>query len=273
MKPILFALLLLLAAPLAAEPAAALHPGEREAQRLLSAPEPDWVAIRAAFAEAAEAGSPTAMAYLGWIHEMGHGVEVSHPLAVIWYTRAVEAGADHLALKLAWLHLAGQPSVQDRALAERWFQAALAQGDPNAPVAYASVLLGEARQGREVERVGEAHELLRAAHAAGHEVAVFFLAGLYIEGVGEIAPDARKALEYTRIGAEQGHPQMQGWLAWIYHEGRGTEADPIEAAKWALLGTAGGDPEAHRLLSQLRETLSEAQMGQARDRARAWAEP
>jgi len=35
---------------------------------------PDWDAARAAFTVAAEQGSPTAMSYLGWMYEEGHGV-------------------------------------------------------------------------------------------------------------------------------------------------------------------------------------------------------
>ena len=231
----------------------------------------DWQAARKAFAVAAEAGSPSAMAYLGWMHEEGHGVEPGEAMAVIWYTRAVEAGATHLANKLGWMHLAGSEVVKDRALSEQWFMYGIEQGDLDAHVALASVLIADAQGGKRVERVGQAHSWLQAAHQGGHPVAKFFLARLYMEGIGGHPVDYLKTYEYARLGAEEGHPRMQGWLAHIYKEGLGREADPVEAAKWAMLSSAAGDPDGTQIYSALQAGMDASRLAEARERAMAWA--
>ncbi len=204
-----FALLLLLA-PLAH----ALHPAERVAHQAMESG--DWAAARSAFVEAAQAGSPTAMAHLGWFHEAGHGVEVSHPLAVIWYTQAIAAGGEPLALQLAWLHLRGAPLVRSRELAEHWFYYAIARGDLEAHIALASVLIADAQGGIAVERIAEARQLLQVALQEGERVlASYFLARLHLEGIGTPV-DRQAALPYLCFGSERGDVQMQTWLAQFY---------------------------------------------------------
>lgn len=249
-----------------------LHPAELRAHKLMQSQPPQWQSARAEFLKAAEAGSPMAMAHLGRIHEEGLGVEPSESLAVTWYSRAVAAGADHLALKLGWLHLLGGEPVRDRERAEAWFQQAIDNGDLDAHVALASVLIAEVRQGGPSGRLDEALSLLNRAQEGSHPVANFFLAGLYLEGVGEIAPDYELARHYAEIGADQGHPQMQGWLATIYHEGLGVEADPVTAAMWAILAAVAGDPEGQQLRDSLEAELSDQDMALALQRARDWAE-
>ncbi len=232
----------------------------------------DWDKAYINFAEAAEAGSPTAMAWLGMLYEEGRGVVASDVLAVQWYTRALEAGADHLALKLGWLYLTGTEAVRDRALSEYWFEYGIERGNNDAMVALSSVLIADAQGGKGVERVEQASEWLLTAHESGHPVAKFFLARLYLEGIGEHPVDYALAWHYARLGAEEGHPQMQGWLAYIYKEGLGRQADPILAAKWAMLATAGGDPLGSQLLAELQQGLDDDALLAARERAMAWAD-
>lgn len=249
-----------------------LHPAELRAQSLMQSESPPWDLVRAEFFQAASDGSPTAMAHLGHIHEEGLGVDPSEPLAIIWYSRAVAAGASHLALKLGWMHLLGGEAVRDRERAETWFRYAIDSGDLDAHVALASVLIAEVRQGGASGRVEEAVALLHSAQSGNHPVANFFLAGVYLEGVGEIASDYGLARHYAYLGAEQGHPQMQGWLAAIYHEGLGVETDPVTAAMWAILAAVAGDPEGLQLRATLEAELSDAEMAVALHRAREWAQ-
>jgi len=256
----------------AAGEARELHPAELRGHQLMQREPPQWQAARGEFLKAADAGSPMAMAHLGRIYEEGLGVERSESLAVSWYSRAAYAGADHLALKLGWLHLLGGEAVRDRERAEAWFQHAIGNGDLDAHVALASVLIAEVRQGGSSERLGEAVTLLSRAQEGGHPVANFFLAGLYLEGVGEIATDYELARYYAQLGADQGYPQMQGWLAAIYHEGLGIEADPVTAAMWAILAAVAGDPEGQQLRDSLEAELSEQELALALQRAREWAE-
>jgi TPR repeat protein len=231
----------------------------------------DWHAAREAFVEAAQLGSPTAMAYLGWIHEEGHGVAANDALAVIWYGQAVKAGADHLAVKLGWLHLSGSEAIRSRELSEQWFLYGIEQGDLDAHVALSSLLIADAQGGKNTHRLDQAREWLLKAHQGEHQVAKYFLARLYLEGIGGHPVDYDMAHHYTLLGAEEGHPQMQGWLAHIYKEGLGREPDPVEAAKWAILAAIGGDSVGSGIYATLEQELSESMMNTARQQAMDWA--
>jgi TPR repeat protein len=244
---------------------------EERAHALMAGDPPDWEGARAAFAEAAAAGSPTAMSYLGWIHEHGHGVPVDGRQAALWYARAAELGAHDLAVKLGWMYLGGEGVPRDRVLAEHWFARAVDAGHSPGRIAWASVLIADAQGGLGVERVHEARGLLELALADGFPLAAFFLARLYIEGIGGHPVDDALAARYTRIGADDGNAQMQGWLALMYAEGRGLEADPVLACMWANLAAAGGDRLGNQIRVMLESELDPIQVAEARQRAVDWA--
>lgn len=244
---------------------------EARAHTAMNTDPPDWPAAREAFLEAAEGGSPTAKSHLGWMYEEGHGVGVDGEMAAYWYTRAARAGAHDFAVKLGWMYLSGDAVARDRERAEYWFEQAVAADHAPARTAWASVLIGDAQGGLHTERVPQAHDLLVAALEQGHMVASYFLARLYIEGIGGHPTDARRAAHYTRIGAEHGDARMQGWLAQMHLAGDGVEHDPVEAAKWANLAAAGGDPAGDRLRVALETELDPEQLHHARQRAVDWA--
>jgi TPR repeat protein len=244
---------------------------EARAHTLMELDPPDWEGARAAFQEAAGQGSATAMSYLGWMYEEGHGVPANGRRAADWYVRAAEAGALDFAVKLGWMYLGGQGIERDRAEAERWFGYAVAADYSPGRIAWASVLIADALGGRNPERVYEARELLQLALEDDHLIASFFLARLYIEGIGGHPIDDAAAARYTRIGAETGNSQMQGWLAFMYLQGRGVDQDPVTAATWANLAAAGGDTLGEQVRQVLEQALSPEQVEQARRRAVDWA--
>ncbi len=244
---------------------------EARAHASMALDPPDWDAAYAAFNQAAEAGSPTAMSYLGWMYEEGHGVARDAGKAAHWYGRAARAGAHELAIKLGWMHLSGDGVARDRSQAEDWFQRAIDAGHAPAGIALASVLIADALGGRDTERVFEARALLEEALDAGYGLAAYFLARLYIEGIGGHPVEDGLAAHYTRIGAEDGHAQMQGWLAFMYYNGQGVAADHVTAAKWANLAAAEGDVLGNQLRLVLEQQLEPGEMQEARRRAVEWA--
>jgi uncharacterized protein len=244
---------------------------EARAHAQMALEPPDWDAARAAFAEAAEQGSPTAMSYLGWMYEEGHGVVRDGDQAAEWYGRAARAGAHDFAVKLGWMYLGGDGVDRDRDQAEFWFRHALDAGHVPARIAWASVLIADAQGGRDPERVFEARELLEQALEEGLTLAAYFLARIYIEGIGAQTVDDDLAAYYTRLGADDGHAQMQGWLALMYANGQGVERDLVAAAKWANLAAANGDPLGGRLRLMFDEQLDPEQIQEARQRAVDWA--
>lgn len=266
------ALAVLFAPPVMAGPhEAVVISAEARAHALMQRDPPAWQEARVAFEQAAAQGSVRAMAYLGWLHENGHGVDVDKESALTWYGRAADAGAHEYAVKSGWMLLGRSGVESDRAAAEERFKQAIAGGHLPANIAFASVLIADAQGGRSGDRVFEARSLLEEALAGGEHLASFFLARLYIEGIGTHPVDDALALRYTRIGAEHGHAQMQGWLAVMYAEGSGVAADVEEAAFWAALAAAGGDPVGQRLHVALDAELSPAQKESVIERALHWS--
>jgi uncharacterized protein len=244
---------------------------EAAAHAAMALDPPDWDAARASFQAAAHAGSPTARAYLGWMYEEGIGTDRDITQAIHWYSQAAEAGAMDYAVKLGWMYMSGEGVTQDRARAESWFKTGIEAEHSPARIALASLLIADALGGHHVERVPEARVLLEQALEDGHTMASFFLARLYIEGIGGHPVDDDQAIYYTRIGAETGHAQMQGWLAFMYLNGRGVEPDQVTAAMWANLAASGGDRMGNDIRVLLEERLAAEQVEEARRRAVAWA--
>lgn len=230
----------------------------------------DWAAVVEPLKLEAAKGSSYAMAYLGWMYEEGRGVERDMAMAAEWYERAALAGAPRYAVKLGWLHLQGQLGEPDRERAEHWFAEAIDAGHAPAKIALASVLMADAMGGRGVNRIDEARALLEQAHAQDEPLAAYFLARLYLEGVGGHETDIERGAEYTRVGAENGNAQMQAWLAMMYADGAGVERDEMETAFWAALSAAGGDPLGLQLHAQMREQLSDEQRRSVMHRTVNW---
>lgn len=243
---------------------------ENEAHDLMATDPPRWSEARRAFEAAAALGSSQASSYLGWMYENGHGVAVDQTEAVRWYAKVANAGVHEYAVKLGWMYL-GNAVGPDRAVAEGWFRRAIAAEHLPANVALASVLIADALGGKAVERISEARQLLETALAGDERLAAFFLARIYIEGIGGHPRDDDLAAGYARIGADDGHPQMQGWLALMYLRGQGVEVNPMESAFWAALAAAGGDPLGRQLHQAFEGELSADDRKLVLERTFRWA--
>ncbi len=243
---------------------------ERKARLHMEAEVPDGQQIALWLTGAAEAGSSEAMASLAWLYTKGFGVEQDGDQAIYWYTRAVEAGGKEYALHLGWIHLQEDLVDPNPSLAEKWFRRSLDAGNLSARIPLASVLVDDVRGGGDPERILEARELLDLALDDETLLASFYLARIFMEGVGVIDADAGEAFRYARLGAESGHQQMQGWLGVMVLRGVGVEPDPVEALKWFNLAAAEGDALGNQLRLQLESELDPSQVGEARRRSSEW---
>jgi uncharacterized protein len=220
---------------------------------------------------AAEAGSGSAMAHLAHLYQEGLGVAQDGEQALDWYARAVQAGEVQHTLTLGWGYLRGDLVARDRERAEAWFRHGIGADFHAARIALASVLIADASGGKAPERALEAEALLK--DALDHEplLASYFLARLYLEGIGHVAHDPVQGLHYTRLGAEGGNSRMQGWLGRMHANGEGVETDLAEAVKWSNLAAAGGDPDGNRLRLALEGGLDPRIVEEGRRRALEWA--
>ena len=219
----------------------------------------------------AEAGSGSAMAHLAYLHAEGLGVQQDGPRAIEWYERAVDAGELQHTLSIGWTYMRGELVPQDSAQAKRWFRRGIEADFTPARIALASVLIADAYGGKNPERALEAEALLGPALEQEPLLASYFLARLYVEGIGDVEHDARRGYEFTRVAAQLGHAQMQGWLGRMYANGEGVEADEAEALKWASLSAAAGDPYGNGIRQQLEAQMTPQEIEDGRARAVDWA--
>jgi len=253
-----------------AVPGLSVEEMEQNARLHMEAEETDGEQVALWLTGAAEAGSVEAMASLAWLYTKGFGVEKDGDQAVRWYTRAVESGGSEYALHLGWIHLQEDLVEPNPSLAEKWFRRSLDAGDVAARIPLASVLIDDVRSGGDPERILEARELLDLALENEPLLASFYLARIFMEGVGVIDADAGEAYRYARVGAEIGNREMQGWLGVMYLRGVGVESDPVEALKWFNLAAAEGDELGNQLRLQMESELDAAQVSEARRRSSEW---
>ncbi|MFO8151900.1 tetratricopeptide repeat protein [Thioalkalivibrio sp.] len=259
--------------PYSPETAAELEAEEQrlQAEKHLQSEPPDVVEARRWLESAAESGSVQAMGEVGWLYEQGLGVEPDVAKALEYYQSAYEAGENEYGLRIGWMHLRGIGLESDRAAAEAWFRRVIEERDDSAArLALASLMVSDARAGVRPERAARARDLLVRALEDGETDAAFYLAQMYMEGVGNLPADPERAVHYARIGAEAGHPEMQAWLAAVLARGELLPRDRVEAHKWASLAASGGNRTGEQLRQQIAAELSDAELREARRRALQW---
>lgn len=243
----------------------------REAERHLALEPPDLVEARRWLESAAEDGSVEAMAAAGWLYEQGLGVDPDVARALEYYTQAYEAGENEYGLRIGWLHIQGLGMEPDRAEGEAWFRRVIEERDDSAArLALGTMLIADAAASLRPDRAIEARDLLDQALQDGITEAAHYLAQIHFEGIGNLPADPRRAAYYTRIGAEAGNPEMQGWLALLHARGDALPMDLVEAHKWASLAASGGDATGERLRRELATHLDQAQLLESRRRALQW---
>ncbi len=216
---------------------------------------------------AAVQGSAAASANLGWLYEEGLGVEQDGAAATYWYGRAVEAGAARYTLHLGWMHLDGKLLEVDREQAEDWFRTGMDLGVREAALALGSVYFADVLGGRS-ELGPEAEALLLQALEQGVAQAAGFLARMYLDGLG-IEADVERGLAAARLGAATGDTHMQQLLIRLYLEGGIVEADPVQANVWATVAARQGDTSARAISQELEaRVLSDEDTQRSREQAR-----
>lgn len=76
--------------------------------------------------------------------------------------------------------------------------------------------------------------------------------------------DYRRALEYIRPLAKQGHSKAQSALAWMYETGRGVDRDYEKALIWFTVAIEYGSRTAPRNLYTVEKRLNKSELKKAR---------
>jgi uncharacterized protein len=107
----------------------------------------------------------------------------------------------------------------------------------------------------------------------GNPEAQAYMGYLYATGHG-VPQDYTQAAIFYRRAAEQGNPSAQYELGLLYDKGQGVPLDTTEAEKWLILAAAGSNGQASDDRSRLRDAvatkLTKGELAQARMRALAF---
>ena len=107
----------------------------------------------------------------------------------------------------------------------------------------------------------------------GNPDAQAYMGYLYSMGHG-VPQDYTQAAIFYRRAAEQGHPGGQVELGLLYDKGQGVPQDSTEAEKWLILAAAGSNGQAADDRARFRNTvaskLTRGELAQARMRALAF---
>ena len=107
----------------------------------------------------------------------------------------------------------------------------------------------------------------------GNPDAQAYMGYLYAMGHG-VPQDYTQAAIFYRRAAEQGHPGAQYELGLLYDKGQGVPVDVTEAEKWLILATAGSNGVAAddrvRFRNAVATKMTRGELAQARMRALAF---
>ncbi|MGD0961362.1 MAG: tetratricopeptide repeat protein [Methylomonas sp.] len=109
----------------------------------------------------------------------------------------------------------------------------------------------------------------RQAAEQGYAKAQFNLAAMYDEGLG-VAQDLSMAAGWYRKAAEQGYARAQFNLGAMYLNAEGVTQDNVEGYMWLKLAADQGFAEQVKSLTVTLNTVTPAQIKQAKKRAKEW---
>lgn len=182
------------------------------------------------YREAADAGDPKAMFYLGLTLEQGLRAGGDPKDAIAWYRRSADKGFALAQFKLGQLYQFGQLVGQDSGAARDWYGKAADQG------------LADAQ---------------------------YNLAVMLETGDGGVV-DAQRALTLYRGAADGGIPEAFLNLAGLLAQGELVDQDLVEALKWLILADRAGLDQGESMSAAVRQLLSPAEITDAESRADRW---
>ncbi|WPZ37112.1 tetratricopeptide repeat protein [Thalassobaculum sp. OXR-137] len=182
------------------------------------------------YREAADAGDPKAMFYLGLTLEQGLRAGGDPKDAIAWYRKSADKGFALAQFKLGQLYQFGQIVKQDSAAAREWYGKAADQG------------LADAQ---------------------------YNLAVMLETGEGG-AVDAERALALYHGAADGGIPEAFLNLAGILAQGELVDQDLVEALKWLILADRAGLEQGESMSAAVRQLLNAPEIADAETRADRW---
>ena len=210
----------------------------------------DW------YSKSANQGHSGAQVSLGWCYEMGEGVTKDLSKAIEWYTKAAYQGNVMAQYNLGNCYYDGIGITKDLNKAFEWWQKAAIQENVNA-----QSMLGWCYKNGEgvTKNLEKAFEWYSKAAQQGEPNAQFHLGYCYYFGEG-ITRDFQKAFEYWLKAAEQNLVNAQYNVGYLYYSGGGVEKNNEKAKEWLEKAMEGGNEDAGKLLTQIKNEENIAQI-------------
>jgi uncharacterized protein len=277
--------------------------GDREAQNqlgIIAQENHDYREASKWFQLAANQGLSGAQVGLGFLYDIGLGVEKDFDQAARWYGLAAAQGNPDGEFDLAMCYLHGEGVEQDQTLARKWFSSALQHGDGGRSLdgigltyedgqrdyaeafrwymKAAEVGYGEAQYHvcrAAAEGIGVAADYPEAVKwcsklaESGDEWGQFGMGRINEDGTG-VPPDLAKAAEWYRKSAEQGNPAALLSLGAMYSDGKGVRRDLVKAYMWIAVAGSGKHPDAQAALEALTDNMNKRQISAAQALALKW---
>lgn len=200
------------------------------------------------FALLASEGDIAAQSMLGYIHEVGEGVDVNYEVALQWYLTAAKGGSVTALERLGWMHQKGMGVSRDYDAAILWYKKAIEKG--NVP---ALRHLGWMYQeGLGVEADPEKALELYLKGAGFKDTQAMYMATELLDKRSDESSQ-RLLFQLLDAAAEDGHPLAQRSLAMRYEEGRGIERDYEKARNLYQMSADNGDNIAQYRLGRMHE--------------------
>ena len=180
------------------------------------------------YTKATSLGNAGAMCSLGWLYELGNGVEQDYSKAIYWYQKSAKKGNRVAQSNMGIMYEYGKGVTQDYSIAAEWYKKSAHQGYADGQLYLG--LLYEGGDGVEKDD-SKAAELYEMSARQGNAEAQACIGVMYMHGKG-VEKDEVKATEWYKKSAEQGFARGQFNLGWSYENGKGIEQNYKKAFEW-----------------------------------------
>jgi len=201
---------------------------------------------------AANGGHVEAQYFLAHALDTGQGATADKAAALGWYRRAADAGLPIAQRALGTKYLAGQDGTeQNPDEALRWLTAAAQAGDPGGMLNLALAYGGAG--GVKQDDAAALHWLKQASNAG--LVRATFLLGRYTEAGRGTEANPREAALLYRTASEQGHPEAGARIGQLIGQRLlDNDMPPHMGIPWALMAAEQGDAGARAWLAEKANT-------------------
>lgn len=226
------------------------------------------------YRKAAEQNHAAAQLYMGVECLEGAEANQNSGEAMKWFRKAADQNLAEAKFYVGMLYLVGAGVPRDLPESVRWLHQAAEQGDVRSQCRLGVIYSSGEDLPKEVER-GAMYLNLAATGMARFpeaEEAIDALDNLEKTMSPEQITAARtKAAQWARKTADQGNPEAQYSLGFMYTNGRGLPKDPVLAHLYMTLALKSGEvPEAQSRLKALEKIMKPDQVEASRALADKW---